>query len=122
MDEPLADKFLLHFKGPRKHLQLQVDWQLRNPGRLYGEHIRHKLIEEFQWLRTNGFARFVETRAADWPLGEIADLGVMSILNAPRLWGDAAASCRLEAEQFLRSIGDFRVKILTNEKYQTTGL
>jgi hypothetical protein len=80
------------------------------------------MVLELDFLRENGFARFVEARTDHYSTSELADLGVMSMLNSKKVWGEAAPARKFEAAHFLKSIGDFRVKVLTQEAYQTVGL
>ena len=122
LDEAIDDKFILHFKGPRKHLQFQVNWQINNRDELYIKHLEKELNSRIERIRAEGITILFSAHEDSIRLSEALDLTVIIILNEHLIWSGGNRARRLEGVDILKAAGDFRVKVLTRERYQTTGL
>ena len=112
-----SEKFVLHFKGPRKHLQLQLAWELRE-GRPYKDHIKSVFLSFLPRLKDEGFRVFLKKlTVVESDLFILNDLAVLALLNEKNLnnesWGEVKKGCI----DYLIAVNDFRVKPLTNTSY-----
>lgn len=113
------EKFILHFKGPRKHLQFQVFYELEH-GTIYRDHLKAVFTQIVHDLNVYGIEWFdYETTKASYPRHLLNDLAVLTFLNlnyfisskGSSSWGD-------EVLKFLETSNDFRYKLLGNKDYQ----
>ena len=107
-------RMVLHFKGPRKHLQFQAHWELT-----HNASYQDFIVQEFKrsvveikrcgtkWLSEKvaegGFSRYVSN-----------DIAVLAHLNAQKL---GMIDHRHDLIHFLKSSNDFRFKLLSGEHY-----
>lgn len=122
LDEAIDDKFILHFKGPRKHLQFQVNWQINHPSEHYRDYLGGVFLQNIGLFRRESIQSIVEQLARDFPSCVVTDLLVLLVLNYKKLAIDAREETISEIVQHLKSYGDFRYKILGNVAYQTQTL
>lgn len=121
LDEAIDDKFILHFKGPRKHLQFQVNWQMGNPLE-YKQHLRTEFLTQlpdFQRKRELHLGYLIETHPNLW---EVNDFCVLALLNYAKIFGETDISTRISLLRHLKLVGDFRGKIIGHEGYSTITL
>ena len=119
LDEPLKEKFILHFKGPRKHLQFQANWQLAT-NKIYSEHVREKLERKeltSQLDDDSYFEKLVDDNPKIW---ETNDLFIMALLSYDHLNMPQYEGLRGKIIKHLRAVGDFRVKVIMQENYAIT--
>lgn len=113
INDEFSDKFIVHFKGPRKHLQYQFWRQLLSSKQLYLEELLSLFSSETEQITESGEAYFVSRFAGTNSLFELLDLAVLSVLNIFK-----SEKCRAERERvvdFIRSCGDPRATTLLGE-------
>jgi hypothetical protein len=121
IDEPLDDKYILHFKGPRKHLQIQVDWQIQN-GEIYMDYLKTEFQLEASSLQQKGELHLRDLAQKKEKLWLVNDLCVLAILNSEKIFGDSSPRVREKLIIYLEKIGDFRGKVLAEKQYPITKL
>lgn len=114
--------FMLHFKGPRKHLQLQIWWQLENSGELYCNYVRNFALSEIGLLRAEGISRLNFLAKENEFIYQLNDLAVIAFINFKSLFGDNSTLMPKDFISFLSHHRDFRAKVLSGENYATTAL
>jgi hypothetical protein len=83
IDSPVQTKFLLHFKGMRKHLQLQVDWQIENNSN-YLEFIQGKFDKFKGEIASLGKNFFKHQEILNYPHFIVNDLAVIAFIESIR--------------------------------------
>jgi len=121
IDRPLADwvsdglisKYIVHFKGPRKHLQHQFWRQAQGSMPLYFDELHSHLVSEKRQITESGKAYFVSRLARTNSLFQLLDLAVLSVLN---IFNDEKFRAEREGIiDFIHSCGDPRAKTLLGE-------
>lgn len=109
IDSPLETKYVLHFKGLRKHLQLQIDWQMRNQQSYirYIEHESHFLNSE---IYKNG-SKFLFSLFPKYQQFIINDLAICFLLHLEKDIFSQSINLRDDMVYYLKSVGDYRWKI-----------
>lgn len=121
IDEPIGEKYILHFKGPRKHLQFQSQWQLKS-GNLYFKHLSAIFRRNAPFLLSNGVKQVIEKMEAEGALWEVNDFCVVALLNYEGLRHRIGDEQRKLLVSHLRRVGDFRIKIIEGDRYGVNSL
>lgn len=86
LDIDIEAIYLCHFKGPRKHLQLQFEWQYKN-NKIYLDHITSQFNLHINNIKIAG-EEYLEGLAILHPsINEVNDFAVLSYLNYEELYG-----------------------------------
>ena len=103
--------YVCHFKGPRKHLQLQFEWQLSHEG-CYAEHITAQFEMHIENFRHGG-VRYLRGLAVLHPsINEVNDFAVLIYLNYERIFGDRDTGSKSDFIDFLTLNRDARYMVL----------
>lgn len=126
IDKPLAgwvgngfsSKYVVHFKGPRKHLQYQF-WE-QGEGVLYLEKIIPIFSTESDKISRLGRTYFTSKPNNIDSYHKFLDLAVLSVLNIFN--SENASDDREDVISMIASFGDPRAEILSNRSLKTISL
>lgn len=121
IDEDISEKYLLHFKGPRKHLQFQVSWQERMCAS-YLSHLTNTLKGILEDRTNDEILRTLQTFSSTGPMFMANDLIVLLLLNWPHFERSCGKKFKAHLIETLTTSGDFRAKLLTGTSYNVTQL
>ena len=121
LDEPLDEKFILHFKGPRKHLQFQVNWLFENK-QDYKAYLKREFLVHLPFFQSDGEKHLKQLLMEHPRLWEVNDYCLLGLLNHKKLFGESKPELRELFLAHLKKVGDFRGKIIGQENYSITHL
>lgn len=113
--------YVCHFKGPRKHLQLQFEWQRKNKG-VYAEYITRQFYQHIDNIRGGG-ASYLEGLAQLHPsINEVNDFAVLYYLNAETISDCETAIDKKIFINHLKKYRDARYNVLLSELPELMGM
>lgn len=115
IDSALKKKFLIHFKGLRKHLQLQIDWQ-KNQSKSYYSFVKKEYDDTENYLEKNFEAALskLKFKHKQFILNDIVIYGFLKIQeNYPK----QKEELQEKFISHLQATGDYRWKILGNIEF-----
>ena len=112
-----ASKFIIHFKGPRKHLQYQFWEQQKKAPVLYVSELASIFHQEAPNITRVGakyFSAHSKKIESHHMLLDLSVLAVLNIFNSPSRLTD-----RLDTIQWMKGAGDTRANVLMGQKIET---
>lgn len=120
MTDESSDKFVVHFKGPRKHLQYQFWKQAQSSKLLYIDELLLQFLSEKRQIAESGKDYFVSRLDSARSLFQLLDLAVLSVLKIFN--GEKCTAERKGVIDFIHSCGDPRAKTLLGQSLNTVTL
>lgn len=113
IDADLSSIYLCHFKGSRKHLQLQFQWQMCNQG-LYFDYITNLFYLHAENLEIAGSDYLSGLAMLNPSVNEVNDLAVLAYINFENIFAKSEKLNKISLIRHLKEHRDMRYMTLTS--------